>query len=686
MAAPQSQRDPRNLSSEIPSITQVMRDFGGMNVSSPRMSIRDDQFSWLENYMPIAAGNLASVNGPLALGTAFASKTVTFSTTVNISGVDYVVVFLSDGSADYVTAPGGVAVQFAAANTFTAPYAISYADETGTSGVLIVDPVKGYYDFGVTTAFTLTNLNQGITSVTPNAFAAVPYEPITGTVTGGGGSGAILQSTYTVSSMAITAAGTGYVVGDVLTIYTGIYTTPTMITVTAIGGGGTITAVTFTGGEYTGPTTGTAAFVGFPGASAGTGGTGSGATFTGMFLFSTYTILNPGSGYTSAPTAYDRHLLLQYTVNATTTVGGLVLGTTLAAYAGRVWIASGKSVTYTDIDSYNSFGGAGGQFTINDSYLHNAVNALYSSNGYLYIFGDDSIDVLSNVQVTSGVTSFSRQNITTSIGTSYPQSVTAYYRSVMFANNYGYYSLSGATPQKISDDLDGLFTPGTLIGDFVAGTVTVLGILCVCWTIRIVDSFTTLYGTNTTRTLMMIFFKGKWYAHYPGFDLSTFVTIPTGGVQTLYGYGNIGANSQLYELFSTKGATLKGMVQTKLWDGGQPMLDKEVIRVGFGANYSNTFISNLTLTSDNEYTQSLVTIFDDVFQPIQWENNSGQIVLWANNSNLIVNWQATQSGYLFGQGKSSTMGGKYFGMTLTTAVIGDLYLMFAMDYRATRVW
>lgn len=72
-------------------------------------------------------------------------------------------------------------------------------------------------------------------------------------------------------SVAIQAAGTGYVVGDVLTISGGTFTFAATVKVTTIGGGGAITGVKmWTSGVYTAPAANPRGH---------TGGTGTGATF-----------------------------------------------------------------------------------------------------------------------------------------------------------------------------------------------------------------------------------------------------------------------------------------------------------------------------------------------------------------------------------------------------------------------
>ena len=205
-------------------------------------------------------------------------------------------------------------------------------------------------------------------------------------------------------------------------------------------------------------------------------------------------------------------------------ISGSMNGTSIAAYAGRVWVANGIAISFTDIASYTSFGGAGGKLSINESYIQ-SITALFSANGYLYIFGSSSIDILSNVQISGGVTSYSRVNVCQSIGTPYPQSICTYSRSVFFANVEGAYLLSGSTPQKISDPISGLWDYPVFTGDgFVAVPATVSNESCILLQMQIIDTFTNLYGSGETRNILAIFCKSKWFFAYPGWDVGQIVS------------------------------------------------------------------------------------------------------------------------------------------------------------------
>jgi hypothetical protein len=135
------------------------------------------------------------------------------------------------------------------------------------------------------------NIAQGISGGTVTAgtgYTSVPALTISAPQLSGG-----VQATASVSlkalSATVSAAGTGYVTGDTITLPNGV-----VLTVTA--SAGTITALTVTqAGSVLGgaiPTN--------PVAPSSTSGVGINATVNIVYGLGTFTITNPGSGYTSA--------------------------------------------------------------------------------------------------------------------------------------------------------------------------------------------------------------------------------------------------------------------------------------------------------------------------------------------------------------------------------------------------
>jgi hypothetical protein len=704
MAAPNTRQTPRNMGQELPAETTTFREWGGLNVQSPRQSIRDDQFGWLENAMPIAPGNLQCMAGPTTLGVTY-STTPVYSMTANIAGTDYAFNFFADGSATYVNLTSNASLSAASAGTFTTPTAVSYSTSAGQQGILIVDPVNGYFDFGVTTPFALTSLNNQLQTVSnftyeaPNAGTSptFPTNSLLRFLSNGAGAYAQVLVVCGITSAGVSggSGGTGYVAGDILTLTTGTFNVAAQVQVTSVTAGAITAVAIYNPGTYTATLAD-----GGGGVAVGptvtpipvSGGSGSGATLTALMRVTSVAVTNGGRGYTSALTnaVIAAHIggVDKYSAYFSVSTSGVLTGAAIAVYAGRVWIASGRSISFSDVASYNSFGNTGGSLTISDSYLHDNITALYSTNGYLYVFGDDSIDTISNVTVSSaGTTSFSRSNITSSVGTTYPQSITPYYRSLMFASATGVYSLSGATPQKISDDLDGLFTPGTFVGGLIAGVVSLYGQLCVAWTLRFSDKYTTLYGTNVTRTMLVIFYKGKWFSASPGFDVGQMVSVPSGAIPALYAFSS--STPTLYELFTNAAATIKVFWQTKLWDGGEPMADKQVVRAALGTLVAaNASVArNLYVTTDTEYTSNSVPAINNaVLGGISFANDAGKALTFTNSSGGALEFYTSGTTYEFNYGTSSSGGGKYYGMSVQSFSPGIQFLLAAIETRSTRPW
>lgn len=495
---------------ETPAI--VFREFMGMNVKSPRQSIQDNQFAWLENVQPISFGNLPTVPAPSAALATLTGELITGAFQANINGADFHYAFCSSGAAYQVLATTPFTkTQIAVAGTFSSTG--TAAAQWKNAGIVIIDPVKGYFDWNITAPATLTLIDA------------------------------------------------------------------------------------------------------------------------------------------------------------------LTLGTTIASFSGRVWIGSSRTVKFTDVNSYNSFAGAGGSFTITDSTLHNIITQLFTANNFLYILGDDSIDVLGNVTVAAGVTSFTRNNVTASIGSNLPFSVFPYYRSMMFANQSGFYGLFGASPQKISEDIDKVVSAIDFTKPVSGGQVFINNILCAAFLFNFNDTFT---PASTSRNVIAIFHDKKWWIASQGTNLKFISAVPISGSAVLFGWDS----NNLYQLFVSSSGAISSRVQTKLWDGGQPILDKQILRAGAGITYGGSGGQTVTATTDNEFGSQPVAVGGT--GAVTWTNSSGGTVQLQNSLSQDVNFTVT--GYALSIGAATTGGGKYMGMTFTSSSNGLNYNMFGLEYKTGARW
>lgn len=584
--------------------TFLIRDMsGGSNLSTGRESIKDNEAWYMEGLQPIAPGNLKVIAQASVTSMAALVETTdpSYAMSFQIAGVPYIfAVFSSTGNGYVINASTLVVVQIFA-GTLTS--GTTCAAQWNKLGILIVDPT-GYWDYGVTTAATLTALNRSVQSVTifepGSGYTAVP----TVAFAGGGGAGAAATALLGLGRAVINAGGAGYKVGDILYVQAAGVNMYGTLSVDTVSGTGAVTAVTITDpGEYIAPLP---AAVG----AATIGGAGNGATVDTTLNVSTITVTARGSGYTSAPTATLAGGGPPTRVGSlVAVVSGSLGGTAIAAYAGRAWIASGRTVTFTDAGQYASFVGSGSQFTIDDSYLTNNITALFAANSYLYIFGNTSIDVLSNVTVTSaGTASFSRVNVNPVIGCDSPKTIFGYYRSVAFANAFGFYLLTGATVDNISEGKLDLLMSG-ITGAITSGSpVTLNGQLCAAWSINCLDPTTSFQATTN---LIVIFNKGRWFfARQSTLPApSTFlaprctVTVPVaqfGFVAYTFDRTVSGPNTKLYQLFAQTSVSV-WRLYTKLYDVGSPMTSKQAMQAAIGVNLNHsTALGALTLSVDSD--------------------------------------------------------------------------------------
>jgi hypothetical protein len=323
--------------------------------------------------------------------------------------------------------------------------------------------------------------------------------------------------------------------------------------------------------------------------------------------------------------------------------------------------------SYQDFTSANS----GGSFVISDETLHTTIQELVSANNYLYLFGTTSINVISGVQIISGITVFSNTNVSAAIGSSQVLSVVPYYRSIAFSTPYGFYILSGTTPQKISDHLDGVFPLMSNDIPISAGTVLLFDVICLAFMFKYVDP------VAGKRTLIAIQFNKKWLFTSQGDGLTRMATSLAGGSPRLYATNG----TQLFNLLFDGSALINQTIKTKLWDMGDPVRDKQTLKVGI-ENISSSQVGTLVGTVDTEITNNYDN-FNLLGNTAVWINNSGQIVSWTNVIGATVTWIG--AGYYFGKQDVQTSG-KYIGVSLYGAAPGYVYNAIHLQYELRAIW
>ena len=438
-----------------------------MNTKANRTAIDQNEFSYLENVMPIGYGNLRVVP---TYGSVLATvgSVPEYVQSGNIGNTNYLFVFQTDGRCQAMNLATNALTTVAAAGTFSA--AGCQVAQWKNERILIIDPTNGYYNWDGTNLVKMGSVN-GVT---------------------------------------ISSGGTSFSGTLTVTIGAPNQTGGVQATATATQTGGVITSITIT---------------------------------------------EAGSGYTSAPTI---------TVTGSTGGSGFsgtvsllsLTGQAIATFSGRVWIAKDRTVYYSAVNSYSDFGTvSAGNITITDGTLHGNITQLLSANNFLYVFGTDSINVFSDVRVssTTGSTLFTNTNVSASIGSDLPEGIFAYFRSVLFMNRYGVYALVGATTTKISDALDNIFPNIDFSYPVTACQVLIYNILVAAWSVTYNDS-------GTLRKLQLVFFDRKWFVTEMGI-VTHIASSPVSGLVNAYGAR---ADGTIYKLYTNSTTAIASTIKTAL--------------------------------------------------------------------------------------------------------------------------
>ena len=365
-------------------------------------------------------------------------------------------------------------------------------------------------------------------------------------------------------------------------------------------------------------------------------------------------VTEPGTGYTAAPsiTITDAG---GSNANATCTLFNQN-GTGVATFSGRAWIADARTVYYSAADTYNDFiNVSSGFLTLTDSTLRTNIATIIAANNFLYIFGEDSINVFSDVRVNSvtGETLFTNTNVSASIGSGFKYAIFPYFRSMLFLNRYGVYALVGATTSKISDSIDDIFTNIDFSLPITAGQVLINNILCAAWTFVYNDA-------GTPRTIQLVFFDRKWFVTSQGSTITRTASATLAGNILMYGT----TGTDFVKFYSNSTTGINWELETALWPMGDPIRDKQALKVGLEATLGGAFAS-LQAFIDSENQQSAAIDFANT---VFWVNNVGTVIPWINTSNEQIGWTSqggsVTSGYFLYR-SDAKMYGKYLGLTLT---------------------
>jgi hypothetical protein len=560
----------------------VFKEWGSFDSSANRQALKENDFSWLENFLQVGPANLQSIDGPSSiLATTSGGDTIYSQADANLNGNDTIINFCTNGNGYAFNTGTGVLTKFATA-AFD-PSSEVFAQWQNTIA-LMIGPTGGYWSYNGT---TLVNLSSTFT--------------ITGSVTS--------------NVLTVTASPAGFILSPGMTL-----------------SGGTITGTPVISGYL-----------------AGNGGNGT---------------INSANGTYSVTTANAASSAITVSPSAPASA------TCIATYAGRVWVAFGRTIQFSAPGSYTDFTTAngGGSFIINDSALYGSVLSMIATNNYLFYGGLDSINVISDVRIgtqaqlgggTSTTTLYTNTNISTNVGMPFNQAIAGYLRALVFMTKRGPYILSGASPQKMGNNLDGLVPLIDFTKPIICGVVQVNlnsgrpgpAQNIVMW------GFTYKDPTAGSRFLFACFFDGKWTLMSQQKTLAAAVQGFYQGTPAMY--GTDGTN--IYQLFINDAIVINGTIQTALWSKGDPTLDKQVMKLGIELSYSSGTAS-LSATADTDRSSGVVSIPLSNVTAGTWLTATGLVSTWLTVTSAISTWVGIN--YLPVYTDVNAFG-KYYGFTIT---------------------
>jgi hypothetical protein len=556
-------------------------------------------------------------------------------------------------SAPTVAITGGTGTGATAVATVGSPQVLSVAVIVPGSGYT-TPPVVVFTGGGGSGAVAVASIDpRSITSITLTGQGGGYVSTPTIGFSGGGGSGAAatavmgpdpnVQNRLRVIGINLTSIGAGYSSAPTVAFSGGSPTSAATATCTV--GAGQVTGITVTAG---GSNYSSAPAVSFTGGGGGSGVTAA-ATIGGSGVL-TLVLTNPGAGY-----SFNDTLTVGFSggggsgATATAHVWPFVpAGTTLAVFAGRVWLGGGRLLQCTGTAGFDDFAAANASasLTIGDADLVHAITALRNFNNYLYIMGDQSVKQIGAISLNAAgnVTLFTILTLSSDQGTIYPRSCISFNRIFMFVNSNGVYAVFGSSVQKISDDLDGIFNLIDFTQAPQAAISDINHIHNVMFLVRYKDPLT------STRSIMLTFTGKKWFVVSQGDSIRTIVTASTLASGKTFPYASSGTD--ITNILADPTTAVAFIVRSALTHHGNAVQRKKVIRAGYAASILSSANIVMIIDTDNgsqTYTRALITIFHSV-------------------------------------GSSVDGSGKYLGMTITGTLANFILNSMAIEYQEGPLW
>lgn len=359
--------------------------------------------------------------------------------------------------------------------------------------------------------------------------------------------------------------------------------------------------------------------------------------------------------------------------SAYTQQSATMTGVSIAVHAGRVWIASGRTLTFSAPASYTDFttGSGGGSSPMNDSTLSGNIVAIREYESLLYIIGVSSVNVIGDLTVPSGQTApvYTNSNLQASVGSPYIRGVADLQRVIILPSSAGIYGVYGVSAPKLSDPLNGILSMFATIGGQLHSAIgNVENQLAYAF-------LGNLSHPNHSGASLAVLVGKRWFLSDQG-NLSAISTAYRSGVPVMVGADS----SSVYTLFTNPSAKMQSRVDTKLFAPKSAVFDHEVIRAGMLVDWASFDTVGMSIITDNGSESEPAAFSDEI---LFVGSDTALVFFTGSDSN---EFHFTRS---FGAGvvkAGFSIRGKHVGMSVTLTSPGNVVRAFLMRIRQATAW
>jgi hypothetical protein len=355
----------------------------------------------------------------------------------------------------------------------------------------------------------------------------------------------------------------------------------------------------------------------------------------------------------------------------------------ICVFSGRLWMAKGSVIQWTNANTYNSLAGDSGSYIVTDSACANPVIGMLDTPAGLDIFASNWSKLITNLVSTGipAVLTFQQNTFKSNVGPINKWSVGLIGDMVYFANVYGVFRLDGAFPTQISSPaLDGFFAnldPIQSSFSFAYGVIN--SKRCAFWQVYYLGDTQQPAGSTVLGYVLDTNLWFRYRQNVISWITGIVSTAITNNVPTVW--GSDGTNTFL--CFSSTSTTLTSTWNSRLWDFGSPLDYDSVLAVAILFIVTGT--TTITVRQLDESNTIQYTPPSQTFSPAigQWQNNVGTLGNWINNASTQGSWTGS-SAQAYALYQSDGLGRcRQFGLNVVVLGAQTTLVSVAISYKRT---